>query len=469
MQDRVPGRARASTSTKWTHPSVVGLAQGADPIEVIAERARALVLDALTRGWGGPPFDPMALADILGIPVVPREDVLDARLVPAGTGTLSLEFNPNRPRGRVRFSVAHELAHSFFPDCADTIRERGRPGREREDDWQLELLCNVGAAEILMPIGSFPELGKTPLSIDRLMTLRRDYDVSTEALLLRAVKLTETPCSVFVSSVSEPIKGSSRYHIDYLVPSTERDCPVLPRGVLPSSSVVEACTAIGYTAKGDEQWAGAGEVHVECVGIPPFPGHRYPRVAGVVTYPSSTGAPHRGVTYVKGDATAPHGRGQRIIAFIVNDRALRWGAGFGKAMQRKWRSVQRDFEEWAVSSPLEFKLGNVHATEIDNCTAAFAMIAQKGYGESAKPRIRYDALDVCLGKLAQEAGRRPASVHMPRIGTGHAGGKWAIVSELIDQHLCRQGIDVTVYDLPGTEFSESPTQRSLFPFREWRS
>ena len=39
---------------------------------------------------------------------------------------------------------------------------------------------------------------------------------------------------------------------------------------------------------------------------------------------------------------------------------------------------------------------------------------------------------------------------MPRIGTGQAGGDWAIIHEMIDEALVRQGVDVTVYTLPGT-------------------
>jgi hypothetical protein len=37
---------------------------------------------------------------------------------------------------------------------------------------------------------------------------------------------------------------------------------------------------------------------------------------------------------------------------------------------------------------------------------------------------------------------------MPRIGAGEAGGDWRIISEIIDETLCKQNIPVTVYDLP---------------------
>src|ERR1041385_2710469 len=64
------------------------------------------------------------------------------------------------------------------------------------------------------------------------------------------------------------------------------------------------------------------------------------------------------------------------------------------------------------------------------------------------------ALKTCLDRLAQLARERNATVHMPRIGCGQAGGNWNMVSEMITYLLCERGIKVTVYDLPGTEFVE---------------
>jgi len=52
-----------------------------------------------------------------------------------------------------------------------------------------------------------------------------------------------------------------------------------------------------------------------------------------------------------------------------------------------------------------------------------------------------------------------ASVHMPRIGAGQGGGDWAIDEDLIRSTLVENGVSVTIYDLPGTDFK--PTQTSL--------
>src|SRR5690606_23737670 len=137
---------------------------GRDPIEMISERARALVLKAFDAGWEGPPFDPFHLADLLRIEAIPKHDVGDARTVPVGRSGFRIEFNPSRPRERLRYSVAHEIAHTLFPDCAERVRHRASRAEIVGDEWQLEALCNVAAAEFLMPIGSFRELREERLS-----------------------------------------------------------------------------------------------------------------------------------------------------------------------------------------------------------------------------------------------------------------------------------------------------------------
>src|SRR5262249_6210057 len=108
----------------WTHPSVSLFAHGEDPVVEVERRAPELALRAMDEGWTGPPFDPFWLAEWLRIPLEARGDIPDARLVPSGQASV-LQYNPMRPRGRLRFSVAHEIAHTLFPDHAERVRNRG--------------------------------------------------------------------------------------------------------------------------------------------------------------------------------------------------------------------------------------------------------------------------------------------------------------------------------------------------------
>lgn len=87
------------------------------------------------------------------------------------------------------------------------------------------------------------------------------------------------------------------------------------------------------------------------------------------------------ITYLRGDATAPHGKGVKLIVHVCNDLGG-WGKGF----------------------------------------------------------------DTALGAVADRAAELGASVHMPRIGCGLAGGKWSRIEPLIEQRLAGRGIPVTVYD-----------------------
>jgi hypothetical protein len=133
----------------WTNRSVINLAKGEDPIVVIEAKARDLVLHARDAGRQGPPFNPLGIADLLNIPVEANAEIQDARIVSSDAG-LKIEFNPTQARERVRFSIGHELAHTFFPDVAEEVRNRGG-SLHTAGDWQLEMLCNITAAEFIMP------------------------------------------------------------------------------------------------------------------------------------------------------------------------------------------------------------------------------------------------------------------------------------------------------------------------------
>lgn len=75
------------------------------------------------------------------------------------------------------------------------------------------------------------------------------------------------------------------------------------------------------------------------------------------------------------------------------------------------------------------------------------MIGQRGIKTgSSGPPVRYEAIAAGLAKVAEKARELNASVHMPRIGCGLAGGDWSKVEPLIEQTLVSTGVAVTVYD-----------------------
>jgi hypothetical protein len=448
----------------WTNDSVVEFAGEQDPIDAIETFAQRVVFEAAEAGWSGPPFDPFELARLRGIPVLARQEVPDARTVPVGGSKVAIEYNPTRPQARLRFSIAHEIAHTFFPDVSKAARYRSKPSTGPSDAWQLELLCNIAAGALLMPTGSVPELHELELELERLIPLKDEFGVSTEALLRRAIKLTVRPATMFAMSRTNPQEAASDFRLDYAVDSRAWSLD-LPRGTArPSSSVLAECTAVGFTAKAQEDWTGSGQrVQVQAIGAPPFPGHRFPRVLGLLTPIRSARAVHEGeYTVLHGDATDPRGSGPRVIAHLVNDKTPNWGGAFATALKEAFPLAQEEFRRDIRLHPEALALGSVSFCEVGENLSVATMVAQHGYGSSTKPRIRYAALKECLSRVAAFAEDARASVHAPRIGAGQAGGHWPIVKELLDESLIRRGIDVTVYVPPGQVVNESaPEEQQL--------
>jgi O-acetyl-ADP-ribose deacetylase (regulator of RNase III) len=154
------------------------------------------------------------------------------------------------------------------------------------------------------------------------------------------------------------------------------------------------------------------------------------------------------ITYVKGDATRPVSDGNKIIVHVCNDVGA-WGAGFVMALSARWpypESCYRNWKRGIADAQEEFELGGVQLVRVEADIWVINMIAQTGlHAKSGEQPIRYSALQRCLQRVAMIAQSLSASIHMPRIGCGLAGGKWELVEKIIEQELAE--FNVTVYDL----------------------
>ncbi|WP_282204007.1 macro domain-containing protein [Kitasatospora fiedleri] len=154
------------------------------------------------------------------------------------------------------------------------------------------------------------------------------------------------------------------------------------------------------------------------------------------------------ITYLRGDATAPQGEGPRIIAHVCNDLGG-WGKGFVLALSRRWPEPEAAFRRWhRERAGNDFGLGAVQLVRVTPGLWVANMVGQRGIrtGRSTGVPVRYEAIDTALAALAAEAVRLGASVHMPRIGCGLAGGRWERIEPLVTDRLTARGIPVTVYD-----------------------
>ena len=153
------------------------------------------------------------------------------------------------------------------------------------------------------------------------------------------------------------------------------------------------------------------------------------------------------IHYLKGDATQPQARGNKVIAHVCNDLGG-WGKGFVLAISKRWPRPEAAYRAWYKGrSGNDFGLGEVQLVQVEPYVWVANMVAQRGMKTgSYGPPIRYEAVRACLKKLAGETRSLGASVHMPRIGCGLAGGRWEEIEPIILDELVSQGVEVTVYD-----------------------
>ncbi|MEV6352338.1 macro domain-containing protein [Streptomyces hydrogenans] len=154
------------------------------------------------------------------------------------------------------------------------------------------------------------------------------------------------------------------------------------------------------------------------------------------------------IAYVRGDATAPRGGGVRIVAHVCNDLGG-WGKGFVLAVSRRWPEPEAAFRRWhRERAANDFGLGAAQFVPVEPRLWVANLVGQRGIrtARSAGVPVRYEAVDRALGHLADKAVELGASVHMPRIGCGLAGGRWERVEPMVRGRLVERGIPVTVYD-----------------------
>ena len=179
----------------YSDPSVVHLVKlhrevSQDPEKIIRHLARHEIANARNHGWSGPPFAPQILASIMGIPCEKSEKLFrseDAELHPIGEGRSAIKYNPNRPKTRQNFSIAHEIAHTFFPEYEDQYKTRHRIGQFNPAN-EVEFLCDLGASEIIMPTPEFDlDVKSMGISLKTLEKLSKLYEASSEATAIRMI------------------------------------------------------------------------------------------------------------------------------------------------------------------------------------------------------------------------------------------------------------------------------------------
>ncbi len=166
------------------------------------------------------------------------------------------------------------------------------------------------------------------------------------------------------------------------------------------------------------------------------------------------------ITYLKGDATYPEFSGMKLLPHVCNDSG-KWGRGYVLALSKRWDRPERFYRMWhqdflqselrsvapgkEILTPLTFGLGEVQFVQVEDDIYVANMVAQVGYGMRNGIPLRYSALEQCLDKVAVFAKALNASVSMPRIGAGLAGGDWTRIEPIISKSL--NSVNTYIYDL----------------------
>lgn len=271
----------------WRHRSVRALMESAgcdDPELVVRGKARALVEKAKAMGWSGPPFDPLALASLRGIHLRETTSLFtaEAQLVPMEGNQLLLEFNPNRPSGRKNYTIGHEIAHTFFDDCYEMVHQRTSRRLTADPKDEIEYLCQVAAAEMVMPREDFmAELAKFPGSLKAIFPLCDIFDVSREAAARRFLDLTGIKGAlVFLSKRLKPVEqrssavgigqAQSKYRVLYTVPGHGFECYIPKHKSVADDSCIYSLESLNEMEQGFEDWGvrGLGRCLVEALLLP---------------------------------------------------------------------------------------------------------------------------------------------------------------------------------------------------------
>lgn len=155
------------------------------------------------------------------------------------------------------------------------------------------------------------------------------------------------------------------------------------------------------------------------------------------------------INYLKGDASLPLEE-HTLIIHVVNILG-KWGKGFVLSLSKQFPFAKNDYVKWSKDKET-FGFGEVQFVSVDQQRATFVanMLAQHGVRKNDKDHttyIDYDALRLCLRKVARFALKNRLSIQMPKIGSVLAGGDWREIEKIINEELIYYKIKCTVFEL----------------------
>ena len=124
-----------------------------------------------------------------------------------------------------------------------------------------------------------------------------------------------------------------------------------------------------------------------------------------------------------------------IILQQVNCQGV-MNSGVAKAIRNKYPEVYNQYKNFCNKTTPDKLLGEIQFIRVTDDIAVVNLFSQLNYGYDKSQFTDYEALDLCLEKLAIAVERSPKpKIHHPKIGAGLGGGDWNIIKKTIEKHL----------------------------------
>jgi predicted transcriptional regulator len=145
----------------------------------------------------GVPVDLVVLASLQNVLSVEVADMVEAGCIRVDGDYFRIRLRASDSERRRRFTLAHEICHIFFETTSlvgVTDHEVGRYGAKDE----VEYLCDLGAAEVLLPRAAFRSRCPSQPGFDDVCAMAEEFDASLEATASRIVGLGLGPAQLVV-------------------------------------------------------------------------------------------------------------------------------------------------------------------------------------------------------------------------------------------------------------------------------
>jgi Zn-dependent peptidase ImmA (M78 family) len=183
----------------WSEPLVLGLmaeAGTADPRETIEAYAEKLRREARQEDL---PVDVEMIASVKGVRARRGSHEFAGRIFVEADGQLVMDLNAEDSPARQRFTCAHEMMHTAFPDFTEEKRYRLDTTVETKPlNQEEEYLCDLGAAALLMPSSLLGDYSLATGGLASIESLAGKAEVSLEAAGNRLAELSAEPVAFMV-------------------------------------------------------------------------------------------------------------------------------------------------------------------------------------------------------------------------------------------------------------------------------